>query len=594
MSRKRLIWELYPSYLLIIGISLLVFLWFGERHLAGVAFSQKALDLEGLARVAGRQVVAHPIPGDSGKAPSSIDDLCKELGGLSSARLTVVLPAGEVIGDSEGDPATMDNHADRPEIKAALAAGRGSAVRASSTLRRKMMYVAVTEGEGEGRFVMRAAVPVAVIEGALRTMQFRVVQAAVIIVILGGGLTLMIFRRIVRPLEEMRRGAERFARGDLESRVPVPGTEELGRLADAMNVMASQLDERIKAAVHEKNEAEAVLTSMLEGVVAVDTEKHIISLNRAAVSLLGVESPSVEGKSIYDVVRNTALLDFIAETLAEEKAGEREITLQAAEEKVLQVHGTMLRDEEERSIGALVVLNDVTRIRHLESVRREFVLNASHEIRTPVTSIKGFVETLLDGALDDRENVERFLGIIARHADRLNAIVEDLLDLSRIEREAEQGEISTSEEFLGPVIEEALEVCRPAAMGKKIALVQVCGAEISARLNPSLVIQAVINLVDNAIKYSDPGKAVEVSCGTDGPWITIRVRDEGCGIAEHHLPRLFERFYRVDKARSRSLGGTGLGLAIVKHIVQAHRGSVIVESELGEGTSFTLFLPGSP
>ncbi|MFC1657638.1 two-component system histidine kinase PnpS [Candidatus Moduliflexota bacterium] len=413
---------------------------------------------------------------------------------------------------------------------------------------------------------------------------------ASIMVVLGGGLTLVVFRRIVRPLEEMRRGAERFALGDLESRVAVPDTEELGRLADAMNMMASQLDGRIKAAIQEKKEAEAVLTSMVEGVVAVDTEKHIISLNRAAVSLLGIEPTSVEGKSIYEVVRNTALLDFVAGILAEEKAGEREITLQKGEEKVLQVHGTMLRDEQERSIGALVVLNDITRIRQLESVRREFVLNASHEIRTPVTSIKGFVETLLEGALDDRENVERFLGIIARHADRLNAIVEDLLDLSRIEQEAEGGEISIAEESVGHVVEEALEVCRPAALKKEISLVRTCGDDITARMNPSLIVQAVINLVGNAIKYSDPGKAVKVSCGTDGPWVTIRVEDEGCGIADHHLPRLFERFYRVDKARSRSLGGTGLGLAIVKHIVQAHRGSVIVESELGKGTVFTVFL----
>ena len=591
MSRKRLIWELYPSYVLITGISLLVFLWLGERHLAEVAFRQKALDLEGLARVAGRQVELHPIPENAGKDFTAIDRLCKELGELSSVRLTVVLPTGEVIGDSENDPATMDNHADRPEIREALAGARGFSVRTSSTLLQKMMYVAIPEGPEGKRFVMRAAVPVALIEGAFRTIQFRIVQAVVIIVVLGGGLTLMIFRRIVRPLEELRRGAERFARGDLEARVPVSGTEELGGLADAMNMMASQLDGRIKAAVQEKNETEAVLTSMVEGVIAVDTEKHIIRLNRAATSLLGIDPPGVEGKSIYDVVRNTALLDFVGETLAKEKPEESEITLYAGEEKILQVHGTRLRDEQERVIGVLVVLNDVTRIRQLESVRREFVLNASHEIRTPVTSIKGFVETLLEGALDDRENVERFLGIIARHADRLNAIVEDLLDLSRIEQEAEGGEISMTEESVEHVIEEALEVCRPAALKKDISLVRTCDAEITTRLNPSLIVQAVINLVDNAIKYSDSGRMVEVSCGTDGPWVTIKVRDEGCGIAEHHLPRLFERFYRVDKARSRSLGGTGLGLAIVKHIVQTHRGSVIVESQLGEGTAFTVFLP---
>jgi len=589
VGRKRLVWAFYPSYVLVIGVSLLVVLWFGEKHLAGVAFSQKTLDLEALAQVAGRQVERHAgLDAPSEAELQAVDRLCKDLGKLTSFRFTVVLPGGEVIGDSLKDPSAMDNHGNRPEIKEAFRGRRGAAVRTSRSLGLKMMYVAVLAGRGT---VMRASVPVADIESALRTAQFRIVLTGIIVVVLGGGLTLMTFRRIVRPLEELRRGAERFARGDLQSRVPVPETEELGRFADTMNRMALELDQRLKTEVRQRNEIEAVLTSMMEGVIAIDMGKNVISMNRAASELLEIDSSDVKGKSIFDVIRNTALLDFVADTLAAEENRESEIVLHAGGKKSLQIHGTVLRDAQGRAIGALVVLNDVTRIRQLESVRRDFVLNASHEIRTPVTSIKGFVETLLEGALDDRESLERFLGIIARHADRLNAIVEDLLNLSRIEQEAAGGEISMNEEPLDQVVDEALDVCRPGSQAKDIALERSCGPEIRVRMNASLIVQAVINLVDNAVKYSNPGGTVEVSCGTEESWATVTVRDEGCGIAEQHLPRLFERFYRVDKARSRSLGGTGLGLAIVKHIVQAHKGSVIVASDLGGGSTFTIFLP---
>lgn len=590
MRRKRLIWSIYPSYVLVIGLSLVVVLWFGERHLAEVAFTQKNLDLEVIARVAGRQL-AGLTDTVRDPDPQVIDRLCKELGGESSFRFTVVLPGGRVAGDSAGDPASMDNHANRPEVREALRGRKGRAVRMSSTLGGKTMYVAIPLEVGGRSAALRVAVPVTEIENALRAARFRIVLTGIIVIVLGGGLTLMIFRRIVRPLEELRHGAERFAQGDLESRVPVPETEELGRFADTMNRMASQLDERLKTEVRQRNEIEAVLTSMMEGVVAIDADKNILSINRAASALLGMDSSDAKGRTIFDAVRNTALLDFVEETLAEEENREGEIVLQAEGKKILQLHGTMLRDGYGSSIGALVVLNDVTRIRQLESVRRDFVLNASHEIRTPVTSIKGFVETLLEGALDDRDSLERFLGIIARHADRLNAIVEDLLSLSRIEQESEAGEIPMDEESLSQVVEEALDVCRPGFQEKSIELAKACSPGITVRMNASLLVQAVTNLVDNAVKYSDPGSTVRVTCGADATWATIKVSDDGCGIAEQHLPRLFERFYRADKARSRSLGGTGLGLAIVKHIVQAHRGSVIVESEQGRGSTFTIFLP---
>jgi two-component system phosphate regulon sensor histidine kinase PhoR len=268
-----------------------------------------------------------------------------------------------------------------------------------------------------------------------------------------------------------------------------------------------------------------------------------------------------------------------------------DVVLRHANDRVLQVNGTSLRDAQGRSIGAVIVLNDVSRLRQLESMRRDFAANVSHELKTPITSIKGFVETLLDGALQDPHDAERFLRIVARQADRLNAIIEDLLSLSRVEKDAEAAEIALSMADLRPVLESALDDCKSKASLRGIRLAFDCAAEVVARINPPLLEQAVMNLLDNAVKYSEPGGDVHLLVQAAAGEVSIRVRDHGCGIAPEHLPRLFERFYRVDKARSRKQGGTGLGLAIVKHIVLAHRGRVTVESEPGAGSTFCIHLP---
>ena len=242
-------------------------------------------------------------------------------------------------------------------------------------------------------------------------------------------------------------------------------------------------------------------------------------------------------------------------------------------------------------MGALIVLNDVTRIRRLENVRREFVANVSHEIKTPITAIKGFVETLRDGAVGNPEDAERFLGIIENHAERLEAIIEDLLSLSRIEREAERGKIALVEGQVQDVVQMAVQVCEMSARAKEIKIECSCDKDIASKINGPLLEQAMVNLLDNAIKYSAKGSTIWVEASQTAEDIEIDVRDQGCGIEKEHLPRLFERFYRVDKARSRQLGGTGLGLAIVKHITQAHGGQVSVESIPGKGSTFSIRLP---
>ena len=335
---------------------------------------------------------------------------------------------------------------------------------------------------------------------------------------------------------------------------------------------------------------EAVLGSMIEGVLAIDGRRRILGINRAAADLLDVETEQTAGRPLQDVIRNPDLRRFALTAIDCREPVEDDLLLRGVRDRTIRLRGTALRDASGDG-GAVIVLNDVTEVQRLENVRRDFVANVSHELKTPVASIKGFVETLLDGALDDRDDARRFLGIVARQADRLATIIEDLLALSRIEQSETSGKLPLDQLPLSGILITASDDCRPRAVERSIRLEVECPPDLTVTVNGPLLEQAVINLVDNAIKYSESGKTVWLSAEDDATGPAIRVRDEGCGIAEEHLPRLFERFYRVDKARSRNLGGTGLGLSIVKHIVQAHAGTIVVESTPGVGTTFTIRLP---
>jgi len=391
----------------------------------------------------------------------------------------------------------------------------------------------------------------------------------------------------------MKDGAERFARGELGHRVAMPASEELGRVAEALNQMASQLDERIRTITNQRNEREAILASMAEGVLAVDTEERILSINRAAGQMLAVGVPDCTGRSVQEALRDTAVQDFVSRVLQASEPIADEVEPRSGR-RILRANGAALRDSRNNRLGAVIVFNDVTELRRLETIRRDFVANVSHELKTPVTSLKGFVETLRDGAIDRVEDARRFLGIMARQIDRLNTIIEDLLLLSRLEQDGEMRSISFEERRLAEVLNSAIEVCGPRAAAKGIPVRVSCPDTLIARVDHHLLEQAVVNLVDNAIKYSEPQHPVSVTAEQTGDDIIIRVADQGCGIPAEHLGRLFERFYRVDRARSRKLGGTGLGLAIAKHIAQVHGGSVSVESMVGQGSVFSIHLPLAP
>jgi two-component system, OmpR family, phosphate regulon sensor histidine kinase PhoR len=436
----------------------------------------------------------------------------------------------------------------------------------------------------------------ALIEFLSRSMNSRAARWSVgasALVALSLAMSWILSRSVGRSMRRMKEAAERLSSGKFGERLWMSESREMAEAAEAFNAMADKLALSVSSLNRRNNEQEAVLTSMVEGVLAVDTDHRVISVNAAAAKLLEATPREIEGRGLQEVIRNADLRRFVTNALACDHPVEGNLILRSARDRVLQANGTALRDAYGRGLGAVIVLNDVSRLRQLENLRRDFAANVSHELRTPITSIKGFVETLLDGALANPADAERFLQIIARQADRLNTIIEDLLSLSRIEKEAESGEITLAVDRIDQVLQAALQDCSARAAQRNIEVLLECPADLTAGLRADLMEQAVINLLDNAIQYSEPGSQVRLTGYREGQQVVIEVRDQGCGIALEHHARLFERFYRVDKARSRKVGGTGLGLAIVKHIALAHRGQVTVESTLGQGSTFCIRLPAA-
>jgi two-component system phosphate regulon sensor histidine kinase PhoR len=555
---------------------------------APLFLDQTAVDLNVRAILLEKQVIAHLLP----PGPPSVDAVCKARGKLSATRYTVIMPSGEVIGDSRETPHLMDNHANRPEIARALTGETGSSIRYSNTLMQSMMYVArPIKKNGNILAVIRASIPTTFINRELKLIRLKIALGGLLIAILAAGISLLISRRITRPIVAMKKSAGHFADGDFSHRLAAPDSEEMAGLAEALNQMASQLDNRIKTIINQRNELETVLSSMREGVVAVDNKERIISMNQAAAVLFECDPVKSQDKNIQEVVRNLPLQQFIRKAISGREPEEDDIVLYQNGERILNLKSSPLLDANKEQIGTLVVYNDVTQLRRLENMRRDFVANVSHEIKTPLTAIKGFVETLYRGKVEKPEETERFLGIIQKHVDRLSSIIEDLLSLSRIEQEDEGRTIQLERGYIEDVFKSAIQICRPKAEEKEITINLICEEQLRSNFDPTLLEQAVVNLLDNAIKYSEPNSAIHLTANLNDSEVKIIVEDQGIGIAKKHLPRLFERFYRVDKARSRKLGGTGLGLAIVKHIAQAHGGQVTVKSTPGKGSTFTIHLP---
>ena len=583
----KLFWRVYLWLFLAAVAAFLAAGWQANRSMRKVYRDQVEMELLSQANwVASELQRTSRLP-----TAERVDAQCKEWGRLARQRVTVVFPDGRVMGDSDSNPEHMENHGNRPEIQAALAGKTGYSERFSDTLRRTLVYVAVpVEKQGKVAAVVRVSMPMAdiqhTLDAAYREVGMGMAGAAVLFALVAS----VLVRRISRPLEDMRHAAERISQGDLRARVEVlTGGEEMRSLGRTLNQMAEQLGNRMETITQQSNELKAVFGSMSEGVLAVDVGGRVLNWNDAAAQLFRFSGGQARGQALEAVVRNPDLLKFVNGVQNTRQNSEMEIQLDG--ERTIRLHGTTLEDAAGKMMGVLVVMGDTTRLKRLEKMRQDFVSNVSHELKTPITALRGCVETLMDSDRNDREEDGRFIAMMGRQVDRLWAIVGDLLSLSRLEHEGQTGRILLESGPIREVLRRAAGNFSRAAEAKKVAVVVECSEGLVSHINAALLEQAVGNLIDNAIKYGAEGCRVEVSAEcVQGKGIWIRVKDDGPGIEQRHLSRIFERFYRVDQARSRSLGGTGLGLAIVKHIAQAHGGSVGVESTPGKGSVFTIRL----
>ena len=584
----RLFWRVYAWLFLAAVVAFFAAGMQANRSIRKVYRDQVGTELLAQAQWAAGELQDEPhlLIGDR------VDSQCKEWGRLARQRVTVILSDGRVMGDSNSNPEQMENHGNRPEIQEALLGQVGYAERFSDTMRRTWVYVAVpVEVEKTVVAVVRTSMPLAdihrTLDAAYREVGIGMAGAAALFALVAS----MLVRRISQPLEEMRHAAERMAKGDLHARVNVrTGGEEMRSLGRTLNQMAEQLGERMGTITQQSNELKAVFSSMSEGVLAVDADGHVLNWNDAAAQLFAFPSRSVRGQVLEEVVRNPDLQKFVRGVQTTRQHAELEIQLDG--ERYIRLHGTTLEDAAGKMMGVLVVMGDTTRLKRLEKMRQDFVANVSHELKTPITALRGCVETLMDSEKRDPEEDGRFIAMMGRQVDRLWAIVGDLLSLSRLEHDGQTGRIQLEVGPIREVIRRAVGNFSRAAETKKMSIGVECPEGLSSLLNAALLEQAVGNLIDNAIKYGSEGGRVDVSAEWfQGRGIWIRVKDDGPGIEQRHLSRIFERFYRVDQARSRSLGGTGLGLAIVKHIAQAHGGTVGVESTPGKGSVFTIRLP---
>jgi len=524
--------------------------------------------------------------------PVDFQSIAEKTGKSLGLRATIIAPDGKVLGDTDLTKEQLlivENHANRPEVKDALVKGFGVSKRFSYTIKKDMLYIAIPFGQGDDKGALRLSVPLHDIE-LLEVEMRRVVGVSIIgILLLSLGLTFLVSVFISRPLSEMSTIAKAMAQGDFSKKVSIHSKDEIGELAQSLNSMSEEIKDKIEKINSERAKLDLVLSSMFEGVIVTDEKEKIILMNPSLRKLFLLDS-NPEGKKPLEVIRNTAVGDMVDKIIkGKQHLATEEIAINAPEEKILKVNGVPIM-RNNRLEGAILVFHDITELRRLEKIRQDFVANVSHELRTPISSIKGYAETLLEGALEDKDNAKEFISIIYQDSNRLASLINDLLDLSKIE----SGKLKMSFVELDPVllIKRAITVMDNQAKAKSIALkIDIPQSLPKIKADETRFSQVMINLLDNAIKYSSEGGTATIFARVVGNALQIDISDTGIGISEKDLPRIFERFYRVDKARSRELGGTGLGLSIVKHIVSTHGGQVWVKSELGQGSTFSFTIP---
>ncbi|HEX7363443.1 MAG TPA: ATP-binding protein [Bryobacteraceae bacterium] len=527
---------------------------------------------------------------DLGNVPlEELNRVVHRAGNRAQTRVTVITHTGVVLADSQHDPETMENHANRPEVRQALQGRTGASVRHSVTLDRDLCYVAIPfTYQGKRGFVLRLAVPLVEVSQAVSEVRWRIVYASVITAALALLLAYFFSLRISRRIRRIKMFAERLLISREPAALSSEASDELGALSRALNDMGRQLRDSMDKLSAESARRDAILASMVEGVLAVGHDLRILFCNDAFAQVLGGGRDRIIGKPLLAVLRDSALFTLLEKVLATGEETKDRIQLTAASDRAFAAYATPLMAEEKR--GAVVVLHEITDIERLERVRRDFVANVSHELRTPLAAILGYAETLLDGAVEDANVNRKFLETIKSHAIRLNNISSDLLTLSELDAGVSTTPPSTFS--LKETIAAAVRSVETEARQRSVRLTFSEIEDLEIRGYKLRLEQTLVNLLDNAIKFNRADGEVRLEAGrTPEGQVKIAIADTGCGIPFQDLSRIFERFYRVDRARSRQVGGTGLGLAIVKHAIELMNGRIEVMSELGVGSTFTVLIP---
>ena len=587
--RRNLFWKLALTFLALLLSVLLAVDFLAERALRNSYERDAYQQLAAISRIDPLQS-AHlaQFPPVTLEDAQALRNWVKEAA-RSGVRVSVITTTGEVIADSQVEVSSMENHADRPEVRQALLSGTGRATRESVSQKRPMLYYAVREDlPGSAPAVVRFSLP---IEGANEALaHFRRVLWlwSLLILAVAGGVSMLVSRRFTGRIERLREFSRRVAEGDFRP-LSADGTgDTLEALGHSLNQTASRLDRTIHTLTEERNLSSAILGSMVEGVAVVSGAERLVFANPGFAEILGLDVPPVSGSALLEVVRQTELIEAVRRVLGGEPRVESEIVTGTLRQHFFAATVAAVRAGE--TSGAVLVLHDITELRKLERIRRDFVANVSHEFRTPLTAIQGFAETLLGGAVDDPQNRDRFLGIILEHARRLARLTEDLLKLSQMD--ADRLELELRRASVSQLIESCYETARHRASEKELSLfLDVPPRLPDVLVDPRRVQEVLQNLLDNAIQYTLPEGKITLSAEAAGDEVIFTVSDTGIGIPKVDQPRIFERFYRVDAARSREAGGTGLGLAIAKHLVEVHDGRLWVESEVGVGSSFHFSVP---
>ncbi len=516
----------------------------------------------------------------------------EEIAGIAHARVTLIDQDGKILTETDQEAAVLGSHLERPEIQEARVRGRGTATRYSQTLREEMMYVALPIKKGQEIVgYIRLARPLVEVRKSIEEFTGILVKSFLIILLSSGLVAYLFSRKLTSPIRDMEQFTEKLRTGETAGTLMIRSSDEIGMLAQNINYMVEELQRRIAALQEEKAKVEAAFSSALDGVLILDHDGRIETLNQGMSAILGDRYGLIIGKTPLEVFRNLDLQKALDSYDRSRMPVSQEIELGGEERAVLDVNITPVRGYADADEKTMLVFHDVTRLKMLERMRVDFVANVTHEIKTPLTAILGFVETLQEGAIEDPQTAKKFLSIITRHAERLNRLVEDLLTISN----AELGEMHFSFESvaLSGVAQSVLQMMQPRAGEKKIKLTSEIPEDLPLiRADRDRLSQILINVLDNAVKFTpESGQVTLAASPAAGGEVVVRITDTGIGVPQDEIPRLGERFYRVDKTRSRELGGTGLGLSIVKHLVTAHKGRMEIESQLGRGTTVSLTFP---